>query len=83
MAKDNDSAYTAYDTKNFALSMGLTVCMTPVQSPESNGMAEGLVKTIKRDFVRLNSRDKARVVLEPLPGGLRTITRSPRTRACR
>jgi len=65
---DNGSAYTAHDTRNFALSMGLTVCTTPVQSPESNGMAEGFVKTFKRDYVHVNRLDNARVVLEQLPG---------------
>ena len=64
---DNGSAYTAHDTRNFALSMGLAVCTTPVQSPESNGMAEGFVKTFKRDYVHVNRLDSARVVLEQLP----------------
>ena len=65
---DNGSVYTAHDTRNFALSMGLAVCTTPVQSPESNGMAEGFVKTFKRDDVHVNRLDNARVVLEQLPG---------------
>jgi transposase InsO family protein len=65
---DNGSAYTARETRDFALSMGLAVCTTPVQSPESNGMAEGFVKTFKRDYVNVNRLDNARVVLEQLPG---------------
>ena len=65
---DNGSVYTARDTRNFAVSMGLAVCTTPVQSPESNGMAEGFVKTFKRDYVHVNRLDNARVVLEQLPG---------------
>jgi transposase InsO family protein len=68
---DNGSAYTAHDTRNFALSMGLAVCTTPVQSPESNGMAEGFVKTFKRDYVHVNRLDNARVVLEQLPGWIK------------
>ena len=32
----------------------LVPCFTPVQSPESNGMAEAFVKTFKRDYVRVN-----------------------------
>lgn len=68
---DNGSAYTAHDTRNFALSMGLAVCTTPVQSPESNGMAEGFVKTFKRDYVHVHRLDNARVVLEQLPGWIR------------
>jgi len=39
----------------------------PVQSPESNGMAEGLVKTFKRDYVHVNRLESARMVLEQLP----------------
>lgn len=68
---DNGSPYTAHDTRNFALSMGLVVCTTPVRSPESNGMAEGFVKTFKRDYVHVNRLDNARVVMEQLPGWIR------------
>ena len=65
---DNGSAYTAHDTRNFAASMGLVVCTTPIQSPESNGMAEGFIKTFKRDYVHVNRLENARAVLEQLPG---------------
>jgi putative transposase len=34
-------------------------CFTPVRSPESNGIAEGFVKSFKRDYVRLNPRPDA------------------------
>jgi putative transposase len=64
---DNGSAYTAHETRAFALSMGLLPCTTPVQSPESNGMAEAFVKTFKRDYVHLNRLEDARVVMEQLP----------------
>lgn len=37
-------------------------------SPESNGMAESLVKTIKRDYVYTNDCYSAESVLEMLPG---------------
>lgn len=36
---DNGSCYTAKDTRNFALALGLVPCFTPVRSPESNGMS--------------------------------------------
>ncbi len=65
---DNGSAYTAHCTRNFALSVGLAVYSTPVQSPESNGMAEGFLKTFQRDYVHVNRLDSASVVLEQLPG---------------
>jgi transposase InsO family protein len=65
---DNGSAYTARETRNFAASMGLVVCTTPVRSPESNGMAEGFVKTFKRDYVHVNRLENARMVLGQLPG---------------
>ncbi len=34
--------------------MNLEPCFTPVESPESNGMAEAFVKTFKRDYARVN-----------------------------
>jgi transposase InsO family protein len=48
------SAYTAKDTHDFAGALGLQPCFTPVASPESNGLAEALVRALKRDYVRAN-----------------------------
>lgn len=52
---DNGSVYAAAKTVEIALALGLTPCFTPVESPESNGMAEAFVKTFKRDYVRINA----------------------------
>jgi transposase InsO family protein len=43
---DNGSCYTAHETIEFALSLGLMPRFTPVRSPESNGMAESFVKRL-------------------------------------
>ncbi len=64
---DNGSGYTAKDTVDFAVALGLAPCFTPVRSPESNGMAEAFVKTFKRDYVRCNPRPDAATVLRQLP----------------
>ncbi|WP_373460053.1 IS3 family transposase [Pseudomonas lini] len=48
---DNGSASTAEQTRLFARQIGLQPVTTPVRSPQSNGMAESFVKTIKRDYV--------------------------------
>ncbi|MCC8397344.1 IS3 family transposase [Paraburkholderia sp. MMS20-SJTR3] len=48
---DNGSGYTADKTRSFASSIGLKPLTTPVCSPQSNGMAESFVKTMKRDYV--------------------------------
>ncbi|WPN59442.1 IS3 family transposase [Pseudomonas sp. P9_31] len=48
---DNGSAYTAEQTRLFARQIGLQPVPPPVRSPQSNGMAESFVKTIKRDYV--------------------------------
>jgi putative transposase len=64
---DNGPAYTAKETKRFAASVGLVVCRTPVESPESNGMAEAFVKTFKRDYVALHRLDHPQLILEQLP----------------
>ena len=50
---DNGSCYTAKDTRDFAAALGLISCFTPVRSPESNGMSEAFVKTLRRDYVRI------------------------------
>ncbi|MGP8431906.1 IS3 family transposase [Paraburkholderia fungorum] len=48
---DNGSGYTAERTRAFASDIGLKPLTTPVCSPQSNGMAESFVKTMKRDYV--------------------------------
>lgn len=50
---DNGSIFAAHRTIEIALALNLVPCFTPVQSPESNGMAEAFVKTFKRDYVRV------------------------------
>jgi putative transposase len=40
---------------------------TPVTSPQSNGMAEAFVRTIKRDYARVDHLPDARTVIETLP----------------
>ncbi len=60
---DNGSAYTAKETRIFAQQLGLKSCFTPVKSPQSNGMSEAFVKTLKRDYVRVNPLPDAKTVL--------------------
>ena len=60
---DNGSAYTAKETRIFARQLGLKSCFTPVASPQSNGMSEAFVKTLKRDYVRVNPLPNAETVL--------------------
>jgi putative transposase len=48
---DNGPIYTAHETRSFGTSCGFIVTTTPAYSPESNGMAEAFVKTMKRDYI--------------------------------
>ena len=65
---DNGSTYTARETLDFASALGLVPCFTPVQSPESNGIAEAFVKTFKRDYARIKPLPDAQTVLRQLAG---------------
>ncbi len=64
---DNGSCYTARQTRDFAIQLGLVCCTTPVSSPESNGMAEAFIKTFKRDYVYIHHRPDAKTVMAQLP----------------
>jgi len=64
---DNGSCYTARETRSFARSIGLIPRTTPVESPQSNGMAEAFVRTIKRDYARVSPRPDARAVVDQIP----------------
>jgi putative transposase len=53
--------------RRMARDIGLEPRTTPVRSPQSNGMAEVFVKTMKRDYVRVLPLPDARTVMESLP----------------
>ncbi len=65
---DNGPAYVAHETIEFGRRIGLEICTTPPYSPESNGMAEALVKTLKRDYVWVSDLSDAQMVMRQLPG---------------
>jgi putative transposase len=67
---DNGSGYIASETRRFAREIGLEPRTTPIESPQSNGMAEAFVRTIKRDYVRVSPRPDAETVLRQLPAWL-------------
>ena len=64
---DNGSCFIAGPTRRFAREIGLEPLTTPVQSPQSNGMAEAFVRTFKRDYVSANPVPDARTVMLALP----------------
>ena len=64
---DNGSCFIAGPTRRFARAIGLEPLTTPIQSPQSNGMAEAFVRTFKRDYVAVNPVPDARTVMLALP----------------
>jgi len=60
---DNGSVYAAGKTIDTATALNLQPCFTPVESPETNGIAEAFVKTFKRDYVRVSAIPDARTAL--------------------
>ncbi|HBO1523018.1 TPA: DDE-type integrase/transposase/recombinase [Pseudomonas aeruginosa] len=52
LLSDSDSAYAAEQTRTFARQSGLLPLTSPVCSPQSNGMAESFVKTMRRGYIR-------------------------------
>lgn len=60
---DNGSAYVAHETRRFAKELNLEPCTTAVSSPQSNGMAERFVKTMKSDYITFMPKPDARTAL--------------------
>ncbi len=73
---DNGSCYIAGDTRSFARDIGLEPRTTPIESPQSNGMAEAFVRTIKRDYVRVSPRPNAVSVMRQLPSWIAHYNRA-------
>ncbi len=65
---DNSSPCTALETRRFATQLGLLPCFTPVASPQSDGVSESLVKTFKRDYVRVKPLPSAANSLGQIAG---------------
>jgi len=65
---DNGPQYTATASVLYAHELGLVPITTPSYSPQSNGLAEALVKTFKRDYVDGAERRDAEGVLAQLSG---------------
>jgi putative transposase len=64
---DNEAIYTALETVIQAERLGLTPITTPVASPESNGIAEAFVHTLRRDYLDGADRSSAERILEHIP----------------
>lgn len=59
---DNGSAYRAHETRQFARALNLEPC----SSPQSNGMAERFVKTMKEDYIAFMPKPDVRTALQSL-----------------
>ncbi|HXQ28281.1 MAG TPA: IS3 family transposase [Gemmatimonadales bacterium] len=64
---DNGSIYTAIETVITAERLHLVPITTPAQSPESNGMSEAFVNTLRRDYLAGADLATAALVLEQIP----------------
>ena len=68
---DRGSIYRSYAVQLLARKIGLKSCFTRAYSPESNGMSEAFVKTIKRDYVYVSDCYSAEVTMELLEGWIK------------
>jgi len=64
---DNGSIYTALDTLITAERLHLVPITTPAASPQSNGMSEAFVNTLRRDYIVGAELSTAAAVLEQIP----------------
>ena len=63
---DRESIYRSYAVQLLARKTGLKSCFTRAYSPESNGMSEAFLKTIKRDYVYVSDCYSAEVTMKLL-----------------
>lgn len=75
---DYGSAYVAEQTRLLAREIGLQPVTTAVRSPQSNGMAESFVKTIKRDYVAHKPKPDRKLALRNLTIAFEHCNEEPR-----
>ncbi len=63
---DNGSAYRAHEKRQFARELNLKPCTTAISRPQSNGMAERFVKTMKEDYIACMPKANIRTALHNL-----------------
>ncbi len=63
---DNGSIYTALETIVHAERLGLVAVTTPARSPQSNGMSEAFVNTLRRDYIESAELWRAQSVMEQM-----------------
>jgi putative transposase len=64
---DNEGIYTSLESVIQAERLNLKPITTPVASPESNGMSEAFVNTLRRDYIDGADRSSAARILEQVP----------------
>jgi putative transposase len=72
---DNGGPYVSTETVLYAQTLGFSPITTPAYSPESNGMAEAFVNTIKRDYVGGSDLSDAGTVIRQLPDWIQDYNR--------
>lgn len=72
---DNGGPYTSLETVCYARELGFKPITTPAYSPESNGMAEAFVNTMKRDYVGGADLSDADTVMAQVPGWIEDYNR--------
>jgi putative transposase len=66
LAVSNDAMTVALRSMT-AIGAGAPMASRSAANPQSNGMAEAFVRTIKRDYVRVSPRPNAKSVMRQLP----------------
>lgn len=64
---DNDGIFTALDTTCTAARLNVIPITTPAYSPQSNGMAEAFINTLRRDYIASADLASAQAVLAQIP----------------
>jgi putative transposase len=63
MLSGNGPPYIAKETRVDPCRLGLKPCFTPIKSPQSNGISEAFVNTLKRDYAQVTPLSDAETVL--------------------
>lgn len=76
IVSENSTMFTGQEFKYYCQSLAMEYITTPIYNPQSNGQAEMIVDTFKRELKRNNNVDTEEKSIKKIPNNLQNNAKS-------